>query len=599
MLFFCKKYACQITFSVCFQCHEKLKDPEHVSRNLRRIPDPRRTSHMNLMLAQAHDQLCQKKAAIDCYHLVLKSSPFAFDVMVRLVQLGENPRVLLAAVDPLHSRLPLWLEPLLLSHSLVYRQSFIAAGASFAKIDERHPNTLHLLEFRARCDVFSDDLQSAKPVFEKILSLDEGYVNSMDAYGSLLKKTNDAASLNKLSHKLLAIAPNRPETWSAVSMAHSMKYPKQPKVSINFIEKGIRANPLYWFGCANKLPLSLSLSLSSLPPFLSLSLSLLSQDPPRYVQKGWMYLRQSSPEKAVEAFRAALQIESNVFVYTGLIKTKLAEDKLQEAINLATECFKHYPDSPVSLSLLGTCLGRIPDRRPKAMSFFFQALKLSIHSIDAIAGITELLVIERKYSEAIAILEKQLQLGRHSDLIHTRLAEIHHMDGAHGKALEHYHAALKSHSLSRSRSLSLTLLFTYQFFLIFNIFFACYCIPLLVRDRYLSHVSSIFHFHTQSPAHSANPNLDIAKDGLALLSKEVLADSVDGEEEREEEEEEEEEEEGEEQDEFEFTTAALEHDTLESEGLLDDHVIDPTSWSGGDDFSIPDESGEGGDASFY
>ncbi len=422
-----------------FQCYEKMRDPKQVSRYLQRIPESLRTPHMNLMLGQAYEQLLQKKRAVGCYQAVLEATPSAYDVMLRLVHLGESPKDVLAAVEGHGAAHPTWVEPLLVSHALMHRQSFISAAASFTKMDEQFPNTLHVLEHRARCDVFSDDLQSAKPTFEKILHLDEGYSSSMDTYGSLLKKTNDFKELQQVAHKLLSFSPNRPETWSIVSMAHSVKYPKQTKVSVGFIDKAIRLNPLYWFG---------------------------------YVQKGWMFLRQSAPDKSIEAFRTALQIESNVFVFTGLIKTRLAEEKLQEAINLATECYKLFPDSPVSLSLLGTCLGRIPERRSKAMAFFFQALAHSAHSIDAIAGITELLVIERKYSEAIAILDKQLQLGRHNDLIHTRLAEIYHLDGAHGKALEHYHAALKYPFPPSPPSIQIPLTHSRRLFSLFRFLFS-------------------------------------------------------------------------------------------------------------------------------
>jgi len=367
------------------------------------------------------------------------------------------------------------------------KQSFQSASRGFAKLETQYPQTLHLLEYQARCDVFSDDLQSANNLFKKILHLDPGYISSMDAFASVLKKLNDVTTLSKITHKFSQIAPHRSETWSAISLIHNLKFPKQFKFTLAFIDKALRLNPTYWFG---------------------------------YVQKGWLYLRQSLHEKSVECFRNALRIEANVFSYTGLVKAKLSDDKSQEAVNLASECLKLFPESPIALSLMGSCLARFPDCHAKAMGFFSQALKIAHHSIDAIAGITELLVVEKKFTEAVAILERQLEYGRHNDLLHTRLAEIYHLEGSHGKALEHYHAAL-----------------------------------------------------------SVNPNLEVAKDGLALLSKEVLGDSEADKEE-------------EDEDDIEFNDLSIEDDDGDGLDDMPSEILEVDGDGGilpGDDFASDEE----------
>ena len=108
------------------------------------------------------------------------------------------------------------------------------------------------------------------------------------------------------------------------------------------------------------------------------------------------------------------------------------------------------------------------------------ALKYDVHSIDAIVGITEILVDKKEHGEAIKILEGELESGRHRELIHTRLAEVYHLDNAHANALEHYNAALR-------------------FFFFYFFFEYIYCFKLLRRKIaefviWIIHCTHYFYF---------------------------------------------------------------------------------------------------------
>ena len=310
---------------------------------LTKIVSPHRTSQAEMLLAKAYQHLGKRREAIFSFKNVLSKTNFAFEAMIGLVYLGEKTEdiVRLCVSGKQMSFVSLavvpWIKRLLSAHEDMYNQSFFKASNAFGQLEEMYPNTLHLLEYKARCKVFADDLQDAKNNFESILVQDDGYSKSMDAYASALKKLDDISALKTLSHRLLKVAPHKEETWSAVSLIHNLKHPQQLKTTFSLIDKAICINPLYWFG---------------------------------YLQKGWLHLRQGNSKEAIQCFRDALRIDYNVFCFTGIVKAKLSCDEIQEAVCLANEGLKRFPGNPIAMTLLGTCFTRFPNLQEKAFETF-------------------------------------------------------------------------------------------------------------------------------------------------------------------------------------------------------------------------------------
>lgn len=122
-----------------------------------------------------------------------------------------------------------------------------------------------------------------------------------------------------------------------------------------------------------------------------------------YLLKG-NYLMQE-PELAISAFRKAYNLQKDILVFQGLVRSYLSLSKLKEAFTFAKEAQNKMPHNPQAITLVALTLSQAPDSesKKKAKQYFEEALNLDNSCLEAVIGLSQLFILEGKAQDAIKL----------------------------------------------------------------------------------------------------------------------------------------------------------------------------------------------------
>lgn len=354
------------------------------------------------MAAQARIQcrIAANPVSLSLCKEVLKTNPLAVEFALALLAMGAQMADLTAF------SIPKWL---LNVYDAVYNAVWPSGAGGIAKVKAQlhlFPDNLTLLIHLAECFVSRGMLTEASEVFERIRLLEPANVRAMDSYAAVLKAIGQPTRLNQLAHDLLGLNPQRGEPWIASALFLVMK--GQAEKAFEFTERAAALSPLH---------------------------------PPVYLLKGNIALADMLFAEALESFLMAYALRKSLEIFEGLVFCYLGMGRVKDALVIAREALHMAPRNARALTLVGKVLSCSVDSREKANRAFKNALSVDPLCQDAVAGLSDLLVLEGKVNDALSLLTTHVQ-QKSSEQLHLKLAQVLIKVGNHAEALGHYHAAL-------------------------------------------------------------------------------------------------------------------------------------------------------------
>eukprot|EP00041_Stephanoeca_diplocostata_P013167 m.227595 g.227595 ORF g.227595 m.227595 type:complete len:556 (-) comp19249_c0_seq1:203-1870(-) len=412
----------EIRFQI-YKCHIGVGEERDALTVLSAIPVSQRTIEMTMAIGKLYSKFNVRTKAVECFKQVLQACPLALNVVLELVQLGEDMEPhfdmnLGLARDQIQ-----WLKTWARGHRAASKKNYSDAVNEFVAIKEKTPGSIsaavspHVLMHLADWQWKQGHLPGSRVAFEQARRADMLNMDKMDIYAHVLVAQGREADLNVLCAELMGTDNRRVEAWLALARYYqllcensldehqAMRHAKQGLV---FVDKAATLNKSH---------------------------------AEVHMVKGTLLLALDSPREASAHFREAYSTSRDFSPYQGLVSCYIAESRLTEALAVAKDAQQHMPLNPRALTLLGVVLKRYANGSSKARRLFDRALVLRSDCMDAVFALFDLELDEENFDAAIKLLQPHLNHSR-VDYVHRRLGDAHLLNQNVDMALKHYHLAL-------------------------------------------------------------------------------------------------------------------------------------------------------------
>jgi tetratricopeptide (TPR) repeat protein len=369
------------------------------------VPVQARTPQINIALGKLHQRFGSNSDAISAYREALIASPLAIEAVEPLAQLGEKEQDILNLVSKKAGN-QRWLLTLVAARVQEAMNNHRAASVSYSNLSEAFPDNSELMCNLAVCQAHIGSLQASLQTFAQVRAHDEHYMDQMDEYAEVLRKSGETSLLNKLTSSLLESNLHRPEGWVAGSMYMELKDDRER--ALEYSEKALQLQPRHYMAL---------------------------------LRCGQMHLDAAKYDLALISFRKALDVKRSVRAYEGAVRCYIGMGRIKEALSSAKESLQRMPGNPRALTLVGIALSQLPEGLEKGKVAFEKARQLDPLCCETVIELTNVLVHNNKLSEAVEALETYLR-HQDSDYIHSRLGDIYMKLEKLDKALGEYHRAL-------------------------------------------------------------------------------------------------------------------------------------------------------------
>jgi anaphase-promoting complex subunit 7 len=336
----------------------------------------------------------------------LRQCPYAVEAVLALVELGLN----WSDLQALYAHSPTtdvnWIQQLVHAHRATSAHEHKNAIVQFLALHEMYPTNLHALNWLANCYAQMGEVDMAHQTFSKLRRIDGKYMDSMDAYASIMKGKGQTADLNRLSQELVRINPHRPETWTTVAIYLDVKGQKQK--AIGYVDRAIQLDERHAFA---------------------------------YLIKGALLLGLNLNKEAAAVYRKAYALKKDLPSMQGLVRACLAMADYREALAVAKEAYHLMPNNPKALTLYGVVLSHLPQARETARKALNKALSIDNSCLDSVRALAQLNVMEAKHQQALGLLEKYLAV-HDSEALHTLMGDVLANLERYDEAMNHYQKAL-------------------------------------------------------------------------------------------------------------------------------------------------------------
>jgi len=160
-----------------------------------------------------------------------------------------------------------------------------------------------------------------------------------------------------------------------------------------------------------------------------------------HVALGRLFTIKAEHEKAFAAFAQALALEpKNIFAWRDKVSLLRATQRYDEAIQLAQQGLKQFPQERFFADSLGTIYAE-QNNYPKAEEAFRLSIQLQPDAVNAYAGLNMVLEFQNRSDEAMQVLQQGLQI-RSSATLHGNLGTALFMRGDYVGAAASFEAAV-------------------------------------------------------------------------------------------------------------------------------------------------------------
>eukprot|EP00040_Diaphanoeca_grandis_P026466 m.148327 g.148327 ORF g.148327 m.148327 type:complete len:547 (-) comp30583_c0_seq1:35-1675(-) len=401
-----------------YKCHNALGHGKEALTVLTSIPTASRTIEMNMALGALFEKHKIPSSAISCYTSVVKKCPLALEALQSLINLGEDVDRLLAEVGGFDPSILSWLRIWIRGHQAAAQKNYRVATIEFVNLQRVIPESPSLLAHIAEWQWKQGYLPSAKLAFEKVRFVDPLMIDKMDVYAHVLVAQGKEVELNRLCESLLSLDKSRVESWLALARYYQLLCENNPdeQLAIKHAKQGLL--------------------------FVDKATQITGHHVELHMVKGTLLLALEDPRSASVSFREAYRTSRDFAAYQGLVSCYIAENRLNEALNIAKEAQQSMPSNPRAITLLGVVLKRYSDGNQKARKLFQRALQMNAECMDSVFALFELELEESNYEDAINLLSQHLSHSR-GDYVHRRLADAHMLNNDVDMALKHYRLALR------------------------------------------------------------------------------------------------------------------------------------------------------------
>ncbi|KAF9183444.1 Anaphase promoting complex subunit 7 [Haplosporangium sp. Z 767] len=270
-----------------------------------------------------------------------------------------------------------------------FRMKYQAALSDFSVLDEKYPENTDIKLRMAICLRWMNRIIKACFIYSQVRKLDTRIADDMYHYASCLKQLSKIMYLNKLASDLMTFNNNHSDTWCVQA--------------------------LYWEAKGDK---------SKALQMVSRALQLKPDHCGALQLRGQLYL-DSTPQKALQSFREAHEIEKDILTFEGLVDTYISLDRHMEAVLTAKEAKRLMPDCANALAIYGSAIYHAGSTDTKEVQdTLLEALRMDPACNLAASFLVIVYEHQGQYEDAIQVLDQQLDY-QPPDVVHLRKAGIY------------------------------------------------------------------------------------------------------------------------------------------------------------------------------
>ncbi|KAJ1655442.1 hypothetical protein IWQ61_004809 [Dispira simplex] len=397
---------CQSIHSQLCRIYHKLGKSKLALHHLGQIPENQRSVALVRILAEASEKLGNLSVACQARKAILRQLPLAYEEYVALMRLG-------APWQDVQECLPKdyelrWFHRFVEARYAMWTMQYNTALQFYQQLESKlfrdHPDLLRAL---AEVHLRQGNTVLAFYTFGQLHTRHPNVVRGKDCYASLLCAQGDSCQVGHLVDQLKRLHPSSPQLW--LTMAHHCVTQEQVQRALLFVEKVLTIEGHY---------------------------------AQAHLTRGHLLLRLQRPAEALLAYRQAHRLDPSPGSFQGQINSYLALRRYCEAYLLAKDCLERLPDHPQALAAMGTVLAQSDKTMTKAHRLLSTALDKNPRCNEAALALVTVYVVQKKLNDAVALLEKQLEL-QSTDKWHVRLGDVLVMTGDLSRAEAEYRVALR------------------------------------------------------------------------------------------------------------------------------------------------------------
>ncbi|PKO19807.1 hypothetical protein CVU37_02110 [candidate division BRC1 bacterium HGW-BRC1-1] len=313
-----------------------------------------------------------------------------------------------------------------------------AAMDRYKKFADRYPHSSEVQRIYAEQLIAAKDMDKALTQYQHVLELDPENVEAMVAVGNILLNRKKYDEATELFSKAVDLNPDRVEIYDAI--AQTLINRKEPARAIAMYEKALALNPK-----AEKLYVSLASlyekdeNTTDVIRVLKTGIDRTEGAPELLMTLGVVFEKNRDFGQAADYYERALQKAPENRVMLASLLNSLVRSGRQQHIPVVLDQVTSgtEADRAEVMMLAGEFLltnGEINE----AVQYFEKAIDASPGKLPPYIRLARTLSLQKKYDEALALVNRAIPLFRGSDDLRQLEAEIYNDRGDHNRSIEIY-----------------------------------------------------------------------------------------------------------------------------------------------------------------
>ena len=318
-----------------------------------------------------------------------------------------------------------------------------AALARYKKFADRYPHSSEVQRIYAEQLLAAKEMDKALTQYRHVLELDPENVEAMVAVGNILLNRKKYDEATELFSKAVELNPDRVEIYDAI--AQTLINRKEPERAIAMYEKALTLNPK-----AEKLYVSLASlyekddNTTDVIRILKTGIERTDSSPELLMTLGVVYEKQRDFGQASVYYERALQkAPENRLMLASLINALVRAGRNDHIAAVLEEVTSgSEADRSDVLMLAGEFLLR-DGEIDEAVKYLEQAIDASPGKLPPYLRLARALSLQKKYDEALALVNRAVPLFRGSDELRQMEAEIYSDRGDDARAIAIYRSMVE------------------------------------------------------------------------------------------------------------------------------------------------------------